>query len=81
MHYNAEFYDDMGHLMIKNYNKFPNHIKEYLTKYIEKKYIITKYKDTRDGKYQIRYYELIDGCNKIHTYFYGNDTITIKFNL
>jgi hypothetical protein len=76
MHYNVEFYYDMGHLMIKDYGKFPKHITEYLTKYIAKKYIIMKYEDTG-----IRNYILRDGCNKIHTYFYGNDTITIKFSL
>lgn len=76
MHYTVKFYNDMGHLLIDNYDNIPQHISSFAYSKV-KTYI--NYATDKGGR-GCRFYVLKAGLSPKYTYYIGNDTVEIDWS-
>lgn len=76
MNYKIKFYNDMGHLLIDNYDNLPRHIIDFA--YSKVKLYINHATDL-DGLY-CRFYCLKPGLQQKYTYYIGQDSVEIDWS-
>ncbi len=74
--YKITFYNDMGHLLIENYNNIPENIRNFAYKVIENKINYA----TDNNKHGCRFYILKVGLEPTWTYSFNNCEITIDYS-
>lgn len=76
MHYKVKFYNDMGHLMIENYDNMPQSIRDFA--YEKAKQYLNYATDT--SGMGCRFYVLKRGLSDKWTYNYGRYSVEIDWS-